>query len=56
MKERLEAYKAKTGKTWQQVADEIGCAVGYLYEIRRGDKPMQSKLFKNRMSDLEKGE
>jgi transcriptional regulator with XRE-family HTH domain len=49
MKEKLESYKKKTGKTWKQIAEEVCVTARQLRYIRSGkSKPSKAveKLIK----------
>ena len=55
MKDKLKKYKESSGKTWKQIAKEIGCSEVYLWKMAAG-KRTPSTMFNKRVEDITKKE
>ncbi len=54
--ERLEKYRVKTGKTWPEVADDIGLGKSMLMMVKTGKRSLSSKaLYRLEQAEIDAG-
>lgn len=54
--DRLENYRVKTGKTWPEVADDIGLGKSMLMMVKTGRRSLSSKaLYRLEQAEIKAG-